>query len=170
MTTFPWLTALLVVPLVGALVVMLLPKANEKGAKLLGLVVSLIVLAMTIVMALQFHPAEAADFQFAVSYDWIPAFGVHFALGVDGIALVPMCPHTLTARPITLPDRCRIEIVLLPPHDSRVHFDGQTRYENADVGEQHDRQPAERAVGEAARRGEHDRQRPRQRQPPHPYP
>ena len=48
---------------------------------------------------------------------------------VDGIALVPMCPHALTARPITLPDRCRIEIVLLPPHDSRVHFDGQTRYD-----------------------------------------
>ena len=48
---------------------------------------------------------------------------------VDGIALVPMCPHTLTARPITLPVRCKIEIVLLPPHDSRVHFDGQTRYD-----------------------------------------
>ena len=48
---------------------------------------------------------------------------------VEGIALVPMCPHTLTARPITLPDRCQIEIVLLPPHDSRVHFDGQTRYD-----------------------------------------
>ncbi len=48
---------------------------------------------------------------------------------VAGIALVPMCPHTLTARPITLPDHCRIEIVLLPPHDSRVHFDGQTRYD-----------------------------------------
>lgn len=48
---------------------------------------------------------------------------------VDGIALVPMCPHALTARPITLPDRCCIEIVLLPPHDSRVHFDGQSRYD-----------------------------------------
>ena len=46
---------------------------------------------------------------------------------VEGIALVPMCPHTLTARPITLPDRCQIEIVLLPPHDSRVHFDGNER-------------------------------------------
>lgn len=48
---------------------------------------------------------------------------------VEGIALVPMCPHTLTARPITLPNSCRIDIVLLPPHDSRVHFDGQTRYD-----------------------------------------
>ena len=48
---------------------------------------------------------------------------------VEGIALVPMCPHTLTARPITLPDECCIELVLLPPHDSRVHFDGQSRYD-----------------------------------------
>jgi NAD+ kinase len=43
---------------------------------------------------------------------------------VGGIALVPLCPHALTARPITLPDTCRIDILLLPPHDARVHFDG----------------------------------------------
>lgn len=48
---------------------------------------------------------------------------------VGGIALVPLCPHALTARPVTLPDTCRIEIVLLPPHDARVHFDGQTRFD-----------------------------------------
>ncbi len=48
---------------------------------------------------------------------------------VGGIALVPLCPHALTARPITLPDSCRIDIVLLPPHDARVHFDGQTRFD-----------------------------------------
>ncbi|MDR2015524.1 MAG: NAD(+)/NADH kinase [Azoarcus sp.] len=44
--------------------------------------------------------------------------------GVGGIALVPLCPAELTARPITLPDSCRIEIVLMPPHDARIHFDG----------------------------------------------
>lgn len=48
---------------------------------------------------------------------------------VGGIALVPLCPHALTARPITLPDTCRIDILLLPPHDARVHFDGQTRFD-----------------------------------------
>jgi len=46
--------------------------------------------------------------------------------GVGGVALVPLCPHSLTARPITLPDSCRIEIVLMPPHDARIHFDGVT--------------------------------------------
>ncbi|MBW7860203.1 MAG: NAD kinase [Rhodocyclaceae bacterium] len=48
---------------------------------------------------------------------------------VGGIALVPLCPHALTARPVTLPDHCRIDITLLPPHDARVHFDGQTRFD-----------------------------------------
>jgi NAD+ kinase len=48
---------------------------------------------------------------------------------VDGIAIVPLCPHALTARPITVPDRCEIEIALLPPHDARIHFDGQMRFD-----------------------------------------
>ncbi|HQZ01021.1 MAG TPA: NAD kinase [Thauera sp.] len=48
---------------------------------------------------------------------------------VGGIALVPLCPHALTARPITLPDTCRIDIALLPPQDARVHFDGQARFD-----------------------------------------
>lgn len=48
---------------------------------------------------------------------------------IGGIALVPLCPHALTARPVTLPDSCRIDIRLLPPHDARIHFDGQTRYD-----------------------------------------
>lgn len=44
---------------------------------------------------------------------------------VPAIALVPLCPHALTARPVTLPEDCCIEMVLRPPHDGRVHFDGQ---------------------------------------------
>ena len=48
---------------------------------------------------------------------------------VGGIALVPLCPHALTARPITLPDACSIDIVMLPPQDARVHFDGQARFD-----------------------------------------
>ena len=48
---------------------------------------------------------------------------------VVGIALVPLCPHTLTARPVTLPDNCTIDIALLAPHDARVHFDGQERFD-----------------------------------------
>jgi NAD+ kinase len=48
---------------------------------------------------------------------------------VPGIAIVPLCPHALTNRPITVSDSSMIDIALLPPHDARVHFDGQTRFD-----------------------------------------
>lgn len=48
---------------------------------------------------------------------------------VPGIAIVPLCPHALSNRPITVSDRSTIDISLLPPHDARVHFDGQTRFD-----------------------------------------
>jgi len=49
--------------------------------------------------------------------------------GVPGIALVPLCPHALSNRPITVSDSSHIEIVVRPPHSARVHADGQARHE-----------------------------------------
>ena len=48
---------------------------------------------------------------------------------VPGIALVPLCPHALSNRPITISDQSRIEVKLVAPHDGRVHFDGQLRFD-----------------------------------------
>jgi len=48
---------------------------------------------------------------------------------VPGIAIVPLCPHALSNRPITVSDSCTIDVALLPPHAARVHFDGQTRFD-----------------------------------------
>ena len=87
MTDTPWLTILGVVPLVGALVVALLPKGRDLLAKQIALVTSLVVLALTIVMCAAFD-ATGDRFQFVQAYDWIPAFGVQYAVGADGIALV----------------------------------------------------------------------------------
>ena len=44
---------------------------------------------------------------------------------VSGIALVPLCPHALTNRPILVGDRALIEIRVTQATESRVHFDGQ---------------------------------------------
>lgn len=44
---------------------------------------------------------------------------------VAGIALVPLCPHALTNRPILIGDRSEIEIRIIQATDSRAHFDGQ---------------------------------------------
>lgn len=48
---------------------------------------------------------------------------------VAGIAIVPLCPHALSNRPITVSDHSTISVTLLPPHEGRIHFDGQTRFD-----------------------------------------
>ena len=44
---------------------------------------------------------------------------------VPGFALVPICPHTLSNRPIMVSDRTVIDITLKRSIDARLHFDGQ---------------------------------------------
>jgi len=84
---FPWLTTLGLLPLVGAAVVAGLPRGADRLAKLTALAFALAALALTVVLALRFDPAGPAV-QFVEQRRWIPAFGVSYALGLDGIALV----------------------------------------------------------------------------------
>jgi NADH-quinone oxidoreductase subunit M len=98
MSNFPWLTVAGAIPLAGAVVIALTPGRSAPGSdadrrsrdqlvKVIALVFSLATLAVTIVMAVRFKPG-GPHFQFAQVYEWIPQFGVHYAVGVDGIALV----------------------------------------------------------------------------------
>jgi NAD+ kinase len=48
---------------------------------------------------------------------------------VSGIVLVPLCPHSLTNRPVLVGDRNAIEIRIVRADDSRVHFDGQVTFD-----------------------------------------
>jgi len=88
MNNFPWLTALALTPLVGALILALLPKGADLLAKRLAVVFSLAVLVGTVYLALQFEANSTSQFQFTEKHDWIPAFGASYSVGVDGIALV----------------------------------------------------------------------------------
>ncbi|MEV3978324.1 NADH-quinone oxidoreductase subunit M [Nonomuraea sp. NPDC049758] len=83
----PWLPIIMAVPVVGAIVVALLPKGGDKLAKQVTLAVSLLTMVLTGVMAAGFKPG-GERFQFKAEYDWIPSFGVKFGVGVDGVALV----------------------------------------------------------------------------------
>src|SRR5438445_424389 len=99
MNGFPWLTVAGAVPLLGALVIMALPGLPTDGAeadrvarnalaKWLALAFSLATLVVVLVIAIKFQVGGPNNYQFTEIYSWIPAFGVHYALGVDGIALV----------------------------------------------------------------------------------
>jgi len=51
---------------------------------------------------------------------------------VPAVVLVPICPHTLSNRPIAVSDTSRIEVVLKHAADARLHIDGQPRFDLAE--------------------------------------
>ncbi|HEX5086897.1 MAG TPA: NADH-quinone oxidoreductase subunit M [Nocardioides sp.] len=85
MDSFPWLTVLWAVPLAGALVTTFAPKGLL--AKQVALVASLLTLAVGVVLATQFDK-DGSGFQLEETHTWIKAFGVHYALGLDGLGLL----------------------------------------------------------------------------------
>ena len=86
--SFPWLTVIGAVPLVGAAIVLALPSGQAHRARQIALGASLGSLVLVVLMALQFKRNSSTQFQFAEVHQWIPQFGVSYALGVDGIGLV----------------------------------------------------------------------------------
>ena len=84
--SFPWLSVLLAVPLVGSAVVALLPKGREGALpKQVAFAVSLVTLGIATFIAVGYD--VGGGFQYNEDVSWIPSFGAHYALGVDGIGL-----------------------------------------------------------------------------------
>jgi NADH-quinone oxidoreductase subunit M len=83
----PWLTVIGALPLVGALALVAIPSSRDLLAKQVTLVATLATLVVTAIMAAKFN-TSGPRFQFTETTSWIPQFGVHYAVGVDGIALV----------------------------------------------------------------------------------
>ena len=82
----PWLTVLIAVPVVGAVLIALLPtRAGSALSKQIALGISLLTLVLTIVVALQYD--ADGGFQFTEDVTWIKSFGAHYALGLDGLGL-----------------------------------------------------------------------------------
>ncbi len=87
MTDFPWLTALIVVPALGAVVTALAPSPPGAAlAKQLGLAFSGLTFLGAIAVWAQYD--VGAGMQFTEDHLWIEVIGAHYALGVDGLGLV----------------------------------------------------------------------------------
>ena len=84
--SFPILTALILVPAVGALIVAILPNRRVDNLRAVGLVISVITGGLTLWLAYAFDKGEAG-FQFVSQHEWISRYGISWHLGVDGISL-----------------------------------------------------------------------------------
>ncbi len=96
-----WLTLLMALPLAGSVAVAALPKANDKLVKQVALATTLLVMGATIAMAVGFQ-RDNVELQFVEKYSWIPSFGINYALGIDGLALVLILMSTILAPVVVL--------------------------------------------------------------------
>ena len=86
MNGFPILTTILIVPILGALAIVFLPREARQTAKYVAALAmgTALVLAVYIYFAYRF---DVGGMQFVETVPWVPELGVTYAMGVDGLSL-----------------------------------------------------------------------------------
>ena len=85
-SSFPILSMLVIVPLVGAISILFTTKSRPEFAKLIALVFSVTTGAMSLYLLWIFEISDDG-FQFVTNQTWIEQWGIGWHLGVDGISL-----------------------------------------------------------------------------------
>ena len=88
------LTLVGISPLIGALIVLLIPAKKSELIKRTAFIITLLIALFSILLAVRFDKAST-EFQFIQSNSWISAFNINFAVGVDGISLVLILLSTI---------------------------------------------------------------------------
>ena len=81
------LTLITFVPLVGAIVIAFLPRERPDLVRFTALGTALLAWVFSLYMLIGFLPTHPG-FQFVEVADWIPAFGIQYKLGADGLSVV----------------------------------------------------------------------------------
>ncbi|HEX7431064.1 MAG TPA: hypothetical protein VF293_02625, partial [Candidatus Limnocylindrales bacterium] len=83
----PILSLIILTPLVGALLIAVLPSKEADLIRRTALAFALLawVFSLLLLAAFAFGPA---GFQFTEATDWIPTFGIQYKVGVDGLSIL----------------------------------------------------------------------------------
>ena len=74
-------------PILGALGVIVTPKAKENVIRMVTLFTTSITLILSVLLYLKFD-TSTADMQFVVKFPWIEQFHINYFLGIDGITML----------------------------------------------------------------------------------
>jgi NADH-quinone oxidoreductase subunit M len=89
------LSLIVFLPLVGAGLLLLLPKAQEQLAKVVALLFALASFVASVVAVARFDFDATEQFQFGTDLSWISAIGSRFHIGIDGISMPLLVLSTL---------------------------------------------------------------------------
>jgi NADH-quinone oxidoreductase subunit M len=89
------------IPLIGAAIMMLVPRENEDSHKGIALITSLACFAVLIGIAVYFDYDHAGTLQYEIDKEWIPVIDSRYHVGIDGISL-PLLLLTGLILPLTV--------------------------------------------------------------------
>jgi NADH-quinone oxidoreductase subunit M len=89
-----YLSLILFLPLVGALVVLLIPKQNEDAIRWVANITAFAGFLVSVPLWFWYNP-QSTDFQFIERMPWIPSVGAEYFLGVDGFSVLLILLTTL---------------------------------------------------------------------------
>jgi len=99
---FPgYLSALIAIPVVGAVAVGLVPKDNVRAVRLTALTFALIGFLLSLLVAVQYDLSQGG-LQFVERAPWIPSLGISVFLAVDGLSLPMVVLTTMLTFAATL--------------------------------------------------------------------
>ncbi|WP_375474643.1 NAD(P)H-quinone oxidoreductase subunit 4 [uncultured Nostoc sp.] len=83
---FPWLTAIVLLPLVASLLIPVLPDKDGKRVRWYALGVGIADFALMCYAFWKHYDASSASFQMVENYAWVPQLGFNWAVSVDGLS------------------------------------------------------------------------------------
>ncbi|MFN6486882.1 MULTISPECIES: NAD(P)H-quinone oxidoreductase subunit 4 [unclassified Nostoc] len=83
---FPWLTAIVVLPLVASLLIPVLPDKDGKRVRWYALGVGIADFALMCYAFWKHYDPRSASFQMVENYAWMPQLGLNWAVSVDGLS------------------------------------------------------------------------------------
>ncbi|HEY9862233.1 MAG TPA: NAD(P)H-quinone oxidoreductase subunit 4, partial [Candidatus Obscuribacterales bacterium] len=86
-THFPWLTTIILLPLVASLPIPFLPGKDNKVVRWYALGVGLVDLVLTLFTFWQHYDLQNPELQLVESYTWISQLGLNWSVGVDGLSM-----------------------------------------------------------------------------------
>ena len=87
MANFPWLTTIILFPIIAGLLIPLIPDKDGKTVRWYALTVGLIDFAVIVYAFYSGYDLSNADLQLTESYAWIPQLDLNWSVGVDGLSM-----------------------------------------------------------------------------------
>ena len=87
MDRFPWLTAIILLPLVASMLIPFLPDKEGKQVRWYALGVGIADFFLMCYAFWNHYDASSATFQLVEKYAWVPELGLNWAVSVDGVSV-----------------------------------------------------------------------------------